>query len=87
MSFPCSDVTTWVSWILTALSGLLNVWLLIKDWHKKSKWDAAKVQLEQIRGMCSEAIDKGEAINTDPARQFVRSVAHQIRGIERGLET
>lgn len=72
--------------VLTALFGGLSVFQWIKGRHERSKWSAAKVQLEQIRAMCAEAIDRGEAINTDPARQFVRSIAHQIKGIERGLE-
>ena len=71
---------------LSVVFGGLNVWQWVRGWHKQDKWDSAKVQLEQIRAMCTEAIDRGEAINTDAARQFVRSIAHQIRGIERGLE-
>ena len=78
--------TGWLGLILTAVFGVANVWQWIKNWHERSKWNSARVQLEQIRAMCTEAIEKGEAINTEPARQFVRSVAHMIRGVERGLQ-
>lgn len=72
--------------ILTIVFGGLNVIQWVLSWREKSKWRSAKTQLEQIRAMCTEAIDNGEAIKTDAAKQFVRSIGHQIRGIERGLE-
>ena len=79
----------WVGWsslALTIVFGGSNVWQWIKHIREKDKWEAAKDHLEQIRAMCTEAIDKGEAINTDAARQFVRCIGHEIRAIERGLE-
>jgi len=36
--------------------------------------------------MCEEAVANEEIINTPPTKQFVRSVAFQLRGIERGLK-
>lgn len=48
--------------------------------------DSALVQLERIRAMCNEAVARGEAINTGPARGFVRCIAAAILGVERGLE-
>jgi hypothetical protein len=51
----------------------------------KGRVDSALAQLEAIRALCEEAVVTEEAINTGPAKQFVRSVAFQIGGIERGL--
>jgi hypothetical protein len=51
----------------------------------KGKVDSALAQLGAIRALCEEAVGSEEAINTGPAKQFVRSVAFQIGGIERGL--
>ena len=48
-----------LGWIFTGASMVLNIVQAIRDWNKKSKWDAAKVQLEQVRAMCAEAIEKG----------------------------
>jgi hypothetical protein len=58
----------------------------IQSLLNKGKVDSALAQLEAIRALCEEAVGTEEAINTGPAKQFVRSVAFQIGGIERGLK-
>jgi DNA-binding NarL/FixJ family response regulator len=44
------------------------------------------MQLKQIRLMCAEAIENSKVINTEPAREFARSISHQIRNVERDIE-
>lgn len=46
----------------------------------------ALLGLQQLRSMLSESIDLGEVVNTAPMRQFVRAIAHQIKGVEHQLE-
>ena len=75
----------WMGLVLTVIFGGLNVFQFVRGLLRKRMWSYQKAQLEQIRVMCTEAIQNGEAINTDAARQFVRGIMHQIRGIERGL--
>jgi proline dehydrogenase len=75
----------WTSLILTVLFGGLNVLQFVQGLLNKGRVDSALAQLEAIRALCEEAVVTEEAINTGPAKQFVRSVAFQIGGIERGL--
>lgn len=72
--------------VLTVISVGLNVIQLIQSLFNKGKVDSALAQLQAIRALCEEAVAREEAINTAPAKQFVRSVAFQIGGIERGLK-
>lgn len=71
---------------LTVIFGSLNVLQFVQSLLNKGKVDSAIAQLEAIHAMCCEAVAREEAINTDAAKQFVRSVAFQIGGIERGLK-
>jgi hypothetical protein len=57
----------------------------VQNLLNKGKVNSALAQLIAIRALCEEAVVSEEAINTGPAKQFVRSVAFQIGGIERGL--
>ena len=75
----------WTSFVLMFVFGGLNVFQFVKSLLEESRRNSAKAQLEQIRVMCTVAIDKGEALSTESSRQFVESIMHQIRGIERGL--
>ncbi len=43
---------------------------------------AVKNSLRAIRASCEEAIDRAEVIKTDPAKQFIRSIAWNLAGIE-----
>jgi len=76
----------WTSLVLTVIFGGLNVYQFVQSLLNKGKVDSALAQLEAIRALCEEAVVSEEAINTGPAKQFVRSVAFQIGGIERGLK-
>jgi hypothetical protein len=78
----------WAGWTglgLTVIFGGLNMLQFVQNLLNKGKVDSALAQLEAIRASCEEAVGSEEAINTGAAKQFVRSVAFQIGGIERGL--
>jgi hypothetical protein len=76
----------WAGWTglgLTVVFGGLNVIQLLIN---KGRTECATAQIEALRTMCEEAVANEEIINTPPTKQFVRSVAFQLRGIERGLK-
>ena len=75
---------TWLGWLTIALAGL-DMYQGIQRLLNRGKVNFALAQLERIRAMCSEAVARGEAVNTDPAKAFVRCIADMILGVERGL--
>jgi len=75
----------WTGLVLTALFGGLNVFQYIKSYIRQQAFGPVKAQLEQIRVMCTEALETNETFKSGEARQFVINLGHQVRGIERGL--
>ena len=78
----------WAGWsglLLTIVFGGLNVLQFVQGLLNKGRVDSALAQLEAIRALCEEVVVREEAINAGAAKQFVRTVAFQIGGIERGL--
>ena len=76
---------TGLAWLTIGLGGL-DMFQFIKGLLDKGKVNSALAQLERIRAMCNEAVARGEAINTDPARAFIRCITDMILGVERGLK-
>ena len=89
----------WVGWVGicgtlgTFGFGALSVKWGLRDWRDRAVRDAhrmhleaVKKQMDQIRGMCSEAINTGEVIETPGARQWVRQLAQTLVGIEGHLD-
>jgi hypothetical protein len=79
----------WLAWTLTLGFGALNLLQFFQYWVDRKARDAHKTHilamkrsLQALRQMCSEAIDIGETIKTDAARQWVRQVAWTLVGIE-----
>jgi hypothetical protein len=77
------DMFSWGLNIVQAIAMLIG-WLL-KSAHDKHL-AAVREQSIHLRAMCSEAIDKGEIIKTDPQRQFVRQIAYSLLGIEKQID-
>jgi hypothetical protein len=75
--------------VLTIVFGVLNVVQFVKYLLDKKAHDvhqanlrAVRTSLQQLRAMCTEAIDTGEIINSAAARQFVRQTAYTLLTIE-----
>jgi hypothetical protein len=87
-----SELLEWLGLGLAVVFGGLNVLQFFHWWVDRKmrsvylkNVEAAKESLGAIRAMCTEAIDKGEIINTDPTRQFVRGIAYMALNIEKTL--
>ncbi len=76
----------WAGLVLTVIFGGLNVFQLVETLLAKGKMDCAAAQIEALRTMCEEAVANEEIINTPPVKQFVRSIAFQLGGIERSMK-
>ncbi len=79
----------WISFILALAFGALNIYQFFDYKVSKARGNlaesnviAARTSLQQLRGMCTEAIDTGEVIDTKAARQFVRQTAYTLLSIE-----
>ena len=69
----------------TFVFGGLYVWQLIQDRINKRVRESEREHvlalgqaLSHLRAMCTEAIESGEIIRSDPAKQFVRQIAYSL---------
>jgi hypothetical protein len=83
------DWLAWAGVIGTFAFGALNVWQYVRYLLDRRSHDAhhdhllaVKHSLQALRASCTEAIERGEVIRTDQARQWVRQTAWALVSIE-----
>jgi hypothetical protein len=81
-----SDWLAWIGTIGTLGFGGLAVWQFITERAHKSHLFAVKQTLQAMRASCTEAINSEEAIKSEAARQWVRSLAYQLVGVEAHID-
>ncbi len=79
----------WSGWVMTLLFGLLSLYQFIQSHRDKAIRDAQRdhlkalrTSLQALRANFVEAINTGEAVKSDAARQWVRAMAYHVLGME-----
>jgi hypothetical protein len=79
--------------VLSLLFGGLNVFQFVRDYIKekvrqgnKDHIKAMKLSLQEIRNSCGEAIATNEAIKSGAARDWVRQLMTNLRGVEHHID-
>lgn len=76
----------WSGWVMSMLQCFYSVFRWMNQRVNRSNLESVRDSLISIREICSDALIRREAINTEQAQQWVRQLQISVLDAQRHLE-